>query len=248
MATTSLSITPGSLPSGFCPTTYTELQNEILGRASVPIDGSLKYVISDTVPSSEDRDKLWVKTSGGAPIGIYIYFDGQWVWPNTADPSGADRRVWTGSLTALETYDGGQAGAVGPMSGPMWEQDTDFAARTILGAGTLPVSSTAVSEGDTGGLEQFDITLGLDNLPPHKHAIGTKGDGDSAAEEAGRWRVGASTEMDWQSTATTTKIGYTRETGGNSDDAAEPITVNNMPPYRVVRFIKRTARIYYLGS
>jgi len=247
MADTTIVITGGSFAAAYCPASWQQLLNDIVARLSGYIPNGIKgVVISDTVPVAEDQDKLWIKTSGGAPIGWFIFYNGSWVRPHETPPSGQERRLWVGSTADLITYDGGAAGTVGAATGPMWEVDTDFAAKFLVGVGTLP-NGTAVPVGGTGGDDE--ITLSAANIPEHRHFIGVEGSGiaDPGPAETGYLRVGLNEEVSFITTGNPPQqsVGRTRLAGGSA--AADVEAIETLPPYRGLYLIKRSARIYFLA-
>lgn len=231
---TNISLTMGTL-SKSC---YEDLQEHAVDLVSqmtgTVLDGSLKYIISETAPGADDRDKLWIKTSSGAPVRQYVYYNGAWVWPHHI-PAGDGRLIlYKGSAASVDTLDGGSSGTVKSASGPFWEIDTDLSGRFPLGVGTLE-SGTEVAVGDTGGEER--TILQAPELPPHNHTLTVNkavNNDDAAGPEqilmADRYIATVSATPD-----------VTIDGGGNSESH------NNMPPYYGVYFIKRTARQYYVG-
>jgi len=229
--------TPGTLLENAC---FQNLYNEITEKSEITIpDGLGGVVIQDTTPSADDQDKLWAKTASGFLQRIYKYQDGQWLAQHPIPASDARRVIYTGASGAtLDALDGGNSNSVGNADGPFWEIDTDFQFRMPIGVGTLPDSGTALSIGDTGGNDQTTLTEG--NIPAHSHTFGVEDDGLATDGLTGRLRVGGGEEIDWQSAAVAAALGETRDTGDGT-------AFNTIPPYITVYFIKRTARIYYVG-
>lgn len=244
---TNISLTMGTL-SKSC---YEDLQEHAVDLVSqmtgTVLDGSLKYIISETAPGADDRDKLWIKTSSGAPVRQYIFYNGAWVWPHNIPAGDTKLQIYKGSADSVATLDGGTAGAVRSSSGPFWEIDTDLSGKFPLGAGTLP-SGTEVDSGTTGGSET--VTLTSDQLPDHGHL----------GEAYYRAQAGPASTSDPSGLADATlheNSGHTNNASYNNFNKAGVITTsmsgtsgqahNNMPPYYGVYFIKRTARQYYVG-
>lgn len=73
-------VIPGTLPSGWCPETWQAVLNEFSSLMAVTVPAAQTIVIADAEPSASDRDKLWVKTTAGAPYssGLWIYKGGAW--------------------------------------------------------------------------------------------------------------------------------------------------------------------------
>lgn len=250
------------LPGGdeYCFTNANRFAQDIANNLSGYVPGEYQFpIISETEPAVEDRDKLWIRLNGDGTVDKeYRYVGGVWVSPNRIAASSDVRWIWTGLEADVWSFDGGDGtdpSTTTPTdnTGAMWEVDHDFDFRFLLGAGTSPsvtkpsgatTGGTTVGVDDTGGEEDTEIVIDSTQLPPHKHAVGIDGDGVAADSEDGRFRVGAGTELDWQESTASAQVGYTRETGGDADEA-QPIAKTNLPPYRVIFVIKRTARISY---
>lgn len=232
---TNISLTMGTL-SKSC---YEDLQEHAVDLVSqmtgTVLDGSLKYIISETAPGADDRDKLWIKTSSGAPVRQYVYYNGAWVWPHHIPAGDTKLQIYKGSAASVATLDGGTAGAVRSSSGPFWEIDTDLSGKFPLGAGTLP-SGTEVDSGTTGGSET--VTLTDIQLPEHTHTF-TVNKSVTGDDAAGPEQI---LMADRNINATGGVQPDVTIGGGGSGEAH-----NNMPPYYGVYFIKRTARQYYVG-
>jgi hypothetical protein len=95
---TNISLTMGTL-SKSC---YEDLQEHAVDLVSqmtgTVLDGSLKYIISETAPGADDRDKLWIKTSSGAPVRQYVFYNGAWVWPHNIPAADGRVIIYTGSV------------------------------------------------------------------------------------------------------------------------------------------------------
>ena len=243
---TNISLSMGTLSSSCFDSLQAMWVDGVSQMTGTVLDGSLKYIISETAPGADDQDKLWIKLSGGAPVRQYVYYNGAWVWPHALPPSDSRLQIYKGSSANIDTLDGGSAGAVGSATGPFWEIDTDLSGKFPLGVGTLP-SGTAVDSGTTGGSET--VTLTSDQLPDHEHlgkayyrseqSSGGPSDpsglGDTTEHESGGHT--ASTSNNWNVAGV-----QTTSTVGTTDQAH-----TNMPPYYGVFFLKRTARQYYAG-
>lgn len=226
------------LPAGYCFTNPQQFALDLVASMYGYIPGQYStIIISESEPAVADRGKVWFKLeAGGAPTGIaFFYYNGNWVSPNREAAGSLARRIFRGTPAQVWAYDGGDG--TDPSSNPpseaggaMWEVDTDFAARTILGVGTLPLSGTVVALGDTGGLDE--VTLTTAQLPAHTHP--PKSPSTSFITGGGTLVVGAGSTVA-ESFETTTG-----ETGG--DDPHQ-----NMPPYVAIYIIKRTARTMYLA-
>jgi hypothetical protein len=233
---TNISLTMGTL-SKSC---YGDLQEYAVDLVSqmtgTVLDGSLKYIISETAPGADDRNKLWIKTSSGAPVRQYVFYNGAWVWPHNIPAADGRVIIYTGSAASIDTLDGGTSGVAKSASGPFWEIVTELSGRFPLGVGTLE-SGTSVAVTDTGGEEKH--TLIQDELPDHEHILTVNefNNWDSSNASAAQFLLGDQVVQ----SANSSKPNVTVD-GGGSDEAH-----NNMPPYYGVYFIKRTARQYYVG-
>ena len=57
------------------------------------------------------------------------------------------RQIWIGTLTSLETYDGGESGTISQSTGAFWENDALFSDKWPLGVGVtalLPATDYTV--------------------------------------------------------------------------------------------------------
>lgn len=241
---TPIQLTPGSLPSGYCPSTFQQLYNQMFALASASIDLSVSFfIISKTEPDPEDRDKAWIKRNDDGGDGslerLYLYWDGKWIAPHPVPINSSERRIWTGTELELETYDGGTALVVGEeaTTGPFWEVDTDFETRVPVGAGTLP-STTVLAVGDAGGSER--VTLAQSELPATLTLVTTTNNWASSS---------------YNDVTTQRVLSDSFSEGGTTIDVSTQIANSggsqshqNMQPYKVVYFIKRTSRKFYVGS
>ncbi|HEU4344055.1 MAG TPA: hypothetical protein VFU31_21075 [Candidatus Binatia bacterium] len=130
------------LPAGFClsPVAVHNLLTQITGE--LPGEFTV-WNVGPNEPSVENRSKPWLKidSSTGVWTGIFSYSPafGLWLqphWHNGVPPFN-ERRLFVGSLTDLETYDGGSPGTVSDVTGPFWERATEFDNKWPLGVGTL---------------------------------------------------------------------------------------------------------------
>jgi hypothetical protein len=233
---TEITFTPGVLGTE-CFATYQLMYNAMIERLSGTLpDASVKYIISDTAPTADDQDKLWIKTSSGAPIRPYKFYNGAWSWPHPV-PNDENRiQIYKGTAASIDTLDGGTAGTPDEASGPFWAIDPDLSAKFLVGVGTL-ASGTAIAEGGTGGEENH--TLVQAELPDHSHTftVNEFNNWDSSNASAAQLLLGDQAIQTANSSTPDVSV-----SGGGSDEAH-----NNMPPYYGVYYIKRTARIYYTG-
>lgn len=245
-----LSLIPGTLPSDCYPASAQAFYNQMfeLG-AAVQATTLVGVILQDSEPSASDRDKVWARTSAGAPVFpfMWVFFNGLWVAKHPIPAGSLWAFPYTGTTASIETLDGGAAGAVSSNSGPFWEEAVSFRARMPIGAGTLP-SGAVLAVGDTGGEEKHVLTADEAN---HFHGFG---DGDTGG------RDGLFCRRSWSSeevgtgthnldTTVPAAIGTAISGGalGTSDSIASSIDSdghNNMPPYVALTFLRRTARIY----
>jgi len=244
-------LVPGSLPEGFCFTTWQALLNSFFTLSSGYLPGRYSFFnFGNTEPLPEDRDKPWLRLNGdGSMDQWYTYFSGQWLAPYPSPPSGSERRLWVGLEADLVTYDGGEAGAITDTTGSFWVVDHDFDARVPIGPGTFPVdpadptSGATISVGDTGGKENSLVTLLGANIPSHVHDVSSEKSDETGTSETGRFQV-SDGSLIWRTANTSDKIGHTRATGGDVDGATTPLTFTNLTPYRGTFVIMRSSRIY----
>jgi microcystin-dependent protein len=233
-----------SFPEGTCFASEQERLMAIARNLRGILPGQYSTIIFDAdEPAPEDRDKLWFKLSGdGSPDRLYAFYNGAWVskHPTPPGPNG-EIKAFEGDSSLIPTYDGGEAGEVGEASGPMWALAEEYQARFPIGAGTL-ASGTAIAVGATGGEEKVTTKLVAANIPAHSHNIGVEGsDTTQEQDTAGKLRTGGG-DIRWLVNATK-KVGQTEATG-----SGEAFVHNNLPPYRVVHWIRRTARKYYRAT
>jgi hypothetical protein len=137
------------LPAGFC-LSAANIQNHLTQiTAELPGDFTV-WNVGPNEPTVENRGKPWLKTDNttGVWTGTFTYSPtfGLWLrphWGGNGSPPFNERRLFSGTLTDLETYDGGEPGTVSDVTGPFWERDTNWNDKWPLGVGTLiPVVET----------------------------------------------------------------------------------------------------------
>jgi hypothetical protein len=223
-------INSSSIPVGACvPVTDAQWQllvSLLTGEADV----SVNVHIGEAAPA--DLTKAWFKTISGVPDKLYYFTSGVWVAKH-AIPTGFTMLAPAGtSLADIDTLDGGEVGPITAFTGPMWQEDTDFAAMFPIGPGTLP-SGTVLNEGDTGGEEKHSLTI--PEIPSHNHKMLVTQTETGGGNDVNRLRPNP-TVAD--------SAGDTGLTGG------DPITAivvahNTMGPYRVRFFIRKSSRTHY---
>lgn len=256
-----VSLSWGKLANGYCFVSPESYKNDIFALITASVAGSFSgVIIGQNIPATGDRDKLWLRTDAfGRPVGFFL-FQGQWIYPHPAAPSDSERRIWVGAETDLWSYDGGDgtdpsSSAPTAVSGAMWMRDTDFDFKFPVGAGTnLTVyaadtparAATSIAVGGVGGAERVKLVQAEGALPSHFHIDGTPVGNDQVGDADNAWYG-----MDADGT---TKFFDQRNSGAagrrhTSTEAVDAVnTHENMPPYRGVYFIRRTARVYFTAS
>ena len=210
-----------------------------------------QFLIGATTPA-DPFPPVWLKTSlnptqadpnnYGAAIRWYTFSDtyNQWIAQNDAVELGVDRRiVQIPSEAAVWSYDGGDGSdpsvnIPSGITGAMWEVDHDFDFRMPVGAATNVLTyngnaATVIAPGSAGGVEKHTLTQ--NELATHDHGLG-----------------GLNVMI-----ATVLNPAVFVAAGGPTVDVATAAAVGNseahqnMPPFRGVYFIKRTARQFYVG-
>ena len=237
-----LRITAGSLAQPQCWTTPQNLVNDFADTASIDIGDLTGIIKSDTAPDPNDRDKGWYKTSAGAPIGLFIYYNGAWLMPHQTPANGDERRLWVGSEVDLQTYDGGSGAAVTAASGPFWEVDHDFDGLFPVGAGIIPGGGGAsINVGQTSDTNaasgEYKHTITQAELPAINLPLAVKsGQADNLDNDSSEILTNPANV-----TLGTNPLTLQVPLGGSGTPFV------NAPPFRGVFIIKRTARQYYVG-
>lgn len=223
-----VTISTANLPEGTCPAWLIPLWPTLVSNLSANLNGSLNvFNYGSSTPAPADQDKPWIRLdSSGRPDRWYVYSGGNWIAQHPT-PAGVIV-LWEGDISTIDTFDGGEAGAITAVTGPMWEHVTELQAKFPIGVGTLPTSATVLAVGSTGGEENHILTE--TEMPKHTHEIGL-----GAAADFGS---GSSTLRNVKPIADATTTVDTGEAGG---DTAH----NNMPPFFALHFIRKTARGWY---
>lgn len=237
-----LPLIPGQLGYTCWPPNPQTFLNDAMAVSVAQLTSSLVGVIvSDTEPAAADRDKVWFRTSAGAPVSpsLWFFFLGQWLAKHPVPAGSLWALPYTGSVASIATLDGGVAGAINSdgTTGPFWEEVVSLRARMPVGAGTLP-SGAVLAVGDTGGEEKHELIE--TELP--KITLDTSG----FAIPTGRFAYQASIlakQGQPQTDPLTTAIPDSEiEFGG--DASGNTVAHNNMPPFLTLTFLRRSARIY----
>lgn len=238
--------------ASYCPDSWSALFLNLAASLYGYVPGQYSFfVMSETEPAAEDRDKPWLQLDGsGAPVAWFKYYAGAWVWPNPIEPSSIVRWIAEGTDADIWSFDGGDGTdpSTNPptdTTGAMWEVDANYDGRMPIGSGTLSPSGTTVNVGDTGGADQ--VTQTEAQMARHSHALAyvktnansqTTGLGTIASEQSVYDTYEAAGKVDVNGDASAIQ-----ETGGSgSPETTQPMTT--ISPYRGCRIIKRTARIF----
>jgi hypothetical protein len=239
-----LQVQAGTLPSGFCPADYQTILNTFSANQTVILPASASSLqVSATKPS--DTTKPWLQLDSlGRPVRIYVFAQGAWIAQHPL-VSGFIM-IWTGALPDFTVFDGGDGNAIGPYSGPMWQQANTalngsgtaiLAAQVPLGVGTLP-SGAAVAVGATGGEETHKLTV--QELFPHTHGVHVLRVQHGSVDTNVFTNDTADSAQQPDSTTLTT--------GGDPATGNPPTAAlghNTLPPYYGVYFLQRTSRLFY---
>lgn len=241
---TPVNITVGSLSPGTC---WPDTPQAFVDMLRTLISGSLNenfpgIYSGPTAPPAEFQDRIWHNTTNGKD---YDYVNGNWQREYDIPTGMGLLMPWSGSDADLATYGGGSA------TDPLWEIATDYEGRFLLGAGTIPGTSPAVTtvtgatNDSSGQSGEYQHSLTEEEMPPHVHHFVVL-DGNSAAGGVGSITSGTLNKTPQQCFA-----GDTENAGGISDGGTPPVyTVkphNTMPPYRAVRWAQRTNRRFVLA-
>lgn len=132
--TQSVSLTAGTLTSGFCHTSLQTTYEEFIARTTATLSGNLAgFVAGDDTPSASDQDKLWYKQSASNcndHIGWHYYNTSTSAWePLRSGPPVGSISMWYTSTPPTDWLicDGTTFSA------------TDYPdLNTLLGGNTLP--------------------------------------------------------------------------------------------------------------
>lgn len=237
------------MPAGYCLADLQAFVNLMFSRSYGELpDGDDFFVVSETEPEAEDRDKIWVRLSAaeGYIEGFYKYYNGEWVRPHSVPANSETRQIWKGELADLTTYDGGDSDPAGEASGPMWEVDEDFEYRVPVGVGTLPISGTTIAVGDEVGVDQ--VTLAAANIPPlDVKPLDSNGapTGDLTVQKTGAISGVTNYNGDFSGEGSG---GVASDVNLKANHGVTPTPISNVQPSLGVYFIQRTSRIFIKAS
>lgn len=216
---------------------YQELYLDMFSKGvAIFPDGIKGVLVQDTTPTPDQQvGYIWVRTVAGVPDGHeYVFNNGVWRSRHHDIPGTV---VGTTDLAVdIPTRDGGSNVAITDTTGPFWQ--VIASAQFLVGSGTLP-SGKILNVGDAGG-EENHTTL-LTETPAHAHKVQFIGNVCS---------VTATTRLGGQPTGlppdfTNTDCPVTDSKGGDASGNTTPH--NTMPPYYVINWIVRTARVWYIA-
>lgn len=232
---TLITLTPPSLPIGYCPTNYQQLANDVISGTQANFNSSIGnsfFNFGPTTPALNNQVYPWLDENGN----WWIYKDGYWLRQHPIAAGSAERRIYVGTTTDLQTYDGGNTNAPSNWSGPMWEVDTLFEARFPVGAGTFAASGVVSVNGTTTSTAvagEDKHTLVTAEMPSHTHQI--------LDQYINLTQRGSADTSVFSATNRSEGVANLLPTTSSGGDAAH----NNLPPFYGVYFIKRTTRVYY---
>lgn len=229
-----VTLTPGSLPAGYCFTSLQQYFNDIINNTSATLPGTLTlFNFGPNIPDPADQDKPWIRTNvDGSFDRLYTFF-GVWLSPHPTPYGGNERRLWVGTEAQLWAYDGGDGtdpATATDTTGSMWDIDGNFDLRFPYGADARTGSAGTVAPAATGG------AASATGLAAHTHSFPVYDDGGAIPDMvAGTVAIPMSQ----------TRGDRTVHTLATSSAGSGAGTIDTIPPYEGVYFIKRSARKYY---
>lgn len=240
--TQSVSLTAGTITSGFCHTSLQTTYEEFIARTTASLSGNLAgFVAGDDTPSASDQNKLWFKQDSSNcnnPLGWHFYNSSTSAWEpvlqRIGPPIGSISMWYTGTPpTDWLICDGTTFSA------------TDYPdLNTLLGGNTLPdlkgrmpvgvgqqssgkwdstaedysASGTNFALADSGGTEDHKLLTA--ELPSHNHAV-------------------EANSQDYVDQGTARALGSNNGSNGtfNTSSVGSDSPHNNLPPYLALNFI-----------
>lgn len=264
-----LPLIPGTLPSPY--TCWQALYEQMFELGAAQGSTIVGVKINDDPPA---HDQGWIPTAGGVPrfsgyVFVWHAVYGHWVARHQEAPSDIKRwpAPYTNDLAALttylQTYDGGDTGAPGPFTGPMWEVDAQFAGSVPVGVGLIPGSSPAASIVKGGDTQDSLLASG-----EYKHVLtGAEGAVDQHVHPMGDGNSGSGDlNLNYVLPAVTTPAytGFFNSSGApsgatltsanlitlpaNDGNGVTSVGHNTMQPYVGCFFLKRTSRIWIVAA
>ena len=231
---TLITLTPPNLPVGYCPNNYQQLANDVISGTQANFNSSIGnsfFNYGPTTPALNNQVYPWLDENGN----WWIFQSGYWLRQHPIAAGSAERRIYVGTTTDLQTYDGGNTNSPSNWSGPMWEVDTLFEARFPVGAGTFAASGVVSVNGTTTSTAvagEDKHTLVTAEMPKHSHTMTWDSQDTAGGNQLKTLYYGPDANVP-------------NDIVKNSGDAGGDAAHNNLPPFYGVYFIKRTARVYY---
>jgi hypothetical protein len=234
---TLITLTPPSLPIGYCPTNYQQLANDVISGTQANFNsaiGNSFFNFGPTTPTLNNQVYPWLDNNGN----WWVFQGGYWSRENPVAANSSERRIFVGTSADVLSYDGGDGTVYSgnPYAGSMWAIDTNFEARFPVGAGTFAASGVVSVNGTTTSTAvagEDKHTLVTAEMPSHTHQI--------LDQYINLTQRGSADTSVFSATNRSEGVANLLPTTSSGGDAAH----NNLPPFYGVYFIKRTARVYY---
>lgn len=227
MPETLLPIVESGTPAGLCRNATLSDDIPIIAQYLRAVFDGNEINTGSSTPAAADRGKPWIRAnSDGTDDGVWQFYNGFWIQKHPI-PVGSVI-MFEGALSDIETFDGGESGAITNITGAFWEEVTQMRARSPIHPGTL-ASGTIINVGDNIGEEKH--VMALSEMVSHRHKLLTSQDGALGGDGA---RILNAPE------SSLTDQGSTTELEGSSP----PSGMNVIHPSRGIFLIRRTARLY----
>jgi hypothetical protein len=234
---TLITLTPPSLPIGYCPSNYQQLANDVISGTQANFNsaiGNSFFNFGPTTPTLNNQVYPWLDNNGN----WWVFQGGYWSRENPVAANSSERRIFVGTSADVLSYDGGDGTVYSgnPYAGSMWAIDTNFEARFPVGAGTFAASGVVSVNGTTTSTAvagEDKHTLVTAEMPSHTHQI--------LDQYINLTQRGSADTSVFSATNRSEGVANLLPTTSSGGDAPH----NNLPPFYGVYFIKRTARVYY---
>lgn len=142
-----ITLTAPTLPLGYCPATYQNLALDIINGTQATFNSTVGNSFFNTgasAPAVNNQIFPWFDNDGQ----WWIFSGGVWARENPTPALSGERKMWVGTISDLQAYDGGDGTATTPSTyaGAMWEVDTEFAARFPVGVGAFAASGSVAGK------------------------------------------------------------------------------------------------------